>query len=74
LKFTNKNDPRIILRDKLIDNGLLPKYANLIAVEAGGSQTYVDFEYLKELGLSETHLMIALKLVSDFYFGIIVTE
>ena len=63
------NDPRIILRDKLIENGLLSKDANLIALDAGSSQTYVDIEYLEDLGLSETLLKITLKLVSDFYSG-----
>ena len=63
------NDPRIILRDKLIENGLLFKDANLIALDAGSSQTYVDIEYLVELSLSETLLEKTLKLVSDFYSG-----
>jgi len=63
------NDPRIILRDKLIETGLLFKDANLIALEAGSSQTFVDIEYLNKLRLSATQLEITLKLVMDFYSG-----
>lgn len=68
------NDPRIILKDKLIENGLLFKDANLIALDAGSSQTFVDVEYLKELGLSASHLEITLKLVLDFYSGKLLLE
>lgn len=68
------NDPRIILRDKLIENGLFFKYANLIALDAGSSQTFVDIEYLDELGLSPTQLEITLKLVMDFYSGKLLSE
>ena len=63
------NDPRIILRDKLIENGLLFKDANIIALDAGSSQTYVDIEYLEDFGLSESLLDMTLKLVSDFNSG-----
>lgn len=68
------NDPRIILRYKLIENGLLFKYANLIALDAGSSQTFVDIEYLDELGLPPTQLEITLKLVMDFYSGKLLSE
>lgn len=44
-----------------------PKDANLIALDAGSSQTYDDIEYLEGIGLSETLFKITLKLVSDFY-------
>ena len=63
------NDPRIILRDKLIENGLLFKDANIIALDAGSSQTYVDIEYLEDFGLSESLLDMTLKLVLDFNSG-----
>ena len=69
LKFMKMNYPRIILRDQLIANGLLFKDANLIALDAGSSQTYVDSEYLEGFGLSKTLFKITLKLVSDFYSG-----
>jgi len=69
LKFMIMNDPRIILRDKLIENGLLFKDANIIALDAGSSQTYVDIEYLEDFGLSESLLDMTLKLVSDFNSG-----
>ncbi len=63
------NDPRIILRDRLIENGISIKDANLIALDAGSSQAYVDIEYLKDFDLSENLFKIALKLVSEFYSG-----
>jgi len=68
------NDPRIILRDKLIEAGLLFKDANLIALETGSSQTFVDIEYLNKLGLSANQLEITLKLVMDFYSGKLISE
>lgn len=63
------NDPRIVLRDKLIRNGLPFKYANLIALDAGSSQVYVDTKYLKDLNLSENLFQASLKPVSEFYSG-----
>jgi hypothetical protein len=68
------NDPRIILRDKLIDNGLSFKDASLIALDAGSSQTYVDIEYLADLNLPENLLNSALKYIFDFYSGGILLE
>lgn len=68
------NDPRIILRDKLIETGLLFKDASLIALETGSSQTFVDIEYLNKLGLSANQLEITLKLVMDFYSGKLISE
>jgi len=68
------NDPRIILRDKLIENGLLFEVASLIALDAGSSQTYVDIEYLEDLNLSESLLKTTLKLVTDFYSGRLLLE
>ncbi|HCL00509.1 MAG TPA: hypothetical protein DHW42_10460 [Candidatus Marinimicrobia bacterium] len=60
-------DKRIELRKKLLDIGCCPTIANIISVEAGGSQKIVDIDYLKSIGLKEKFLNQCIKLVQNFY-------
>lgn len=60
-------DKRMKLRKKLIDIGYSPTIANIISVEAGGSQILVDFDYLKSIGLKSKLLNQCIKLVQKFY-------
>jgi hypothetical protein len=63
------NDARIILKDRLIEIGISPKNATVIALDAGSSQVYVDKDYFIELRLSKNLLNKALTIVNKFYSG-----
>lgn len=60
-------DKRIKLRNELIDIGCNPTIANIVSVDAGGSQIFVDFDYLKYIGLKEKLLNSCIKLIQEFY-------
>jgi len=63
-------DPRALLNSCLLKQGCKPTLAHLISVEAGGSQAFVDEEYLIELGIKEKGLRKKyLKCVAKFYFS-----
>ena len=62
-------DPRIILKQKLIKVGILPQDANLIALEAGSSQALVNKKYLISFQYSEKIRKKALNVVRLFYNG-----
>jgi len=62
-------DPRISLYNCLIKQGCNSSLANLISVEAGGSQAFVDYNYLTELGMQRRLIKKYLQCVSDFYFS-----
>ncbi|MCZ7609710.1 MAG: hypothetical protein M5U17_06045 [Ignavibacterium sp.] len=63
------DDLRILLRVRLIDLGCNPSVANLIAVEAGGSQVFVDYNYLNELRIQPRVIKKYLKCITDFYIS-----
>jgi len=60
-------DKRIVLRDNLLSIGCSYTVAQLVAVEAGGSQKIVDIGYLKSLGLKEMLLVKSIGYVQQFY-------
>ena len=60
-------DKRMELRRNLLSIGCSHNVAQLISVEAGGSQKIVDIDYLKSLGLKEMLLTKSIKCVQQFY-------
>lgn len=60
-------DRRSKLRNDLLNAGCSTTEANIIAIDAGGSQTIVDIDYLQSLGLSGAILERSAEFVQDFY-------
>jgi len=60
-------DKRIVLRDNLLSIGCSFGVAQLVSVEAGGSQKIVNVNYLKALGLEEMRLVKSIGYVREFY-------
>jgi len=60
-------DRRIVLRDNLLSIGCSHSVAQIVSVEAGGSQKIVDVDYLKSLGLEEMLLVKSIEYVREFY-------
>ncbi|MBK9246973.1 MAG: hypothetical protein IPM69_02390 [Ignavibacteria bacterium] len=54
--------------NKLKDIGIEESTARIIAVEAGGSQDFVDLDYLMNCNVETNLIDSAMKLVADFYF------
>lgn len=63
------NDPRIILKQKLIDVGILLKDATIISLDAGSSQVYINMEYLENFNYSKSICNRALSIIGMFYSG-----
>lgn len=64
-----KNDSRVVFANKLIKLGLNDSKANLIAIEAGASQTIVNRLYLEELGIGGRFQDQIFMEVVKFYMG-----
>ncbi len=63
-------DPRILLYNSLLRKKCKPTLAHLISLEAGSSQSFVDEEYLVELGIKEKKQRKKyLKSIVKFYFS-----
>ena len=63
-------DPRIILFQSLVKSGIKKDLAHLISVEVGGSQAFVDEEYLIECGITDKkERQKYLKCIVKFYFS-----
>ena len=62
-------DRRIVLRDNLLNIGCSHSVAQLVSVEAGGSQKIVDADYLKSLGLEGMLLVKSIGYVQQFYLN-----
>jgi hypothetical protein len=60
-------DPREALAERLYEAGLDGQAAFLIALDAG--MNLVDKDYLIDLNLGRRQLIIAERLVKDFYWG-----
>lgn len=60
-------DPREALAEKLCEAGIDGQTALLIALDAG--RNLVDKDYLVDLNLGKRKLIIAERLVKDFYWG-----
>ena len=60
-------DPREALAGKLYEAGIDGQTSFLIALDAG--RNLVDKDYLIDLNLGKRQLMIAERLVKDFYWG-----
>lgn len=60
-------DPREALAEKLYEAGIDGQKAFLIALDAG--RNLVDKDYLGDLNLGRRKLVIAERLVKDFYWG-----
>lgn len=66
----NHNDPRIFLYNSLMRKKCKPALAHLISVEAGSSQTFVDEEYLIDLGIKgKKQRKKYLNSIKKFYFS-----
>jgi len=66
------NDPRIILKEKLLKIGIEKNEAILIALETGSSQAVVDVEYLESnFQFSKKIKTEVLNSVGEFYSGAI---
>lgn len=62
-------DPRILLYNALLRKKCTPAFAHLISVDAGSSQSFVDEEYLLELGIKKKKQRKKyLKCIMKFYF------
>lgn len=62
-------DPREILKEKLIEIGVLTNNATIISLDAGSSQVLVNKEYFEDFQYSKQISKMALSVVSKFYSG-----
>ena len=68
--MSNDIDTRVLLNHCLLKQGCESTLAHLISVEVGGSQIFVDEEYLVEIGIQEKELRRKYMMcIAKFYFS-----
>ena len=68
------DDPRIILKEKLINLGFTQIDAAIIALDTGSSQTIVNKEYLSDFKIGKQQKVKALDFVIKFYQGDLIQQ
>ncbi len=68
------NDPRIILKEELINLGFTQIDAAIIALDSGSSQTIVNEEYLSDFKISKQQKVKVLDFVLKFYQGDLIQQ
>lgn len=61
------NNPRILLKKKLLKARVDSQTATVIALDAGSSQVIVNKSYLKQFDILDDKILTVLKLVKQFY-------